>query len=1222
MQCPNCGRSNREDASFCSHCGASLLTPCPVCSTPYAAGSSFCSNCGARLEAGTPSAPDQDLARYLPPELLAKLEAARSGRTMAGERRTVTMLFADIQGSTAAAEQLDPEDWAEIVNGAFERLIRPVYRYEGTLARLMGDAILGFFGAPIAHEDDPERAVMAGLEMLSAAKPYATEVKTRWGVDFDLRVGINTGLVVVGEVGSDLRVEYSALGDAVNVAARMEQTALPGTLQVSSDTHRLIERLFEFEELEPVHAKGKADPVPAYRVTGVLERPATTRGLLGRDTPLVGRETELASLRTVIDQVRQGKGQVCAVIGEAGVGKSRLAAALKADLAAESCLAPWQGDEADTDNVRWAEARCLSYNTTVAYAPFIDLFSRVFDLAPDEEPDVARAKIVAAVEQVSPVDGASTAGYLCALLGVDPGEAAASLLAELPAPALQKRTFSAVIDYIEACSSTQPSVLLVEDLHWADAVSLALLDELMAATDRTMLAIVGLMRPYRDDASWGFHETAERDFSHRYTPVKLRPLDDRASRNMVGALLGGHDIPPSLETTVLARAEGNPFFVEEILRVFLEAGTLVERDGAWVLEGEPEQISVSGGVSGLLTARLDRLDETSKLVAQFASVLGREFAFAELAELVGDREQTESALTDLMRRDLLVEQARIPKRTYAFRHALIQETAYSTILLKSRRGLHGQVAEHLISQGAEPHEIAHHLLESNQETRAVPYLIDAGDEATRAMSLADAIRFYDEALNWVNEATDPELTRRIHEGMGSAYTLIPDLTRASTSYQRMLEFGKARSEPSVQITALNRLGFTSAFLGGNYDQATEHLEEARRLAEEYGDGMGLAEYHMNSCMIATTRGDMEKAAAHDAETARLGSEVGSQMLVIGGFIQRVLSLAHATRYEDGLRALEQAREVTSGSTDQRVISSLAAAEFFYLTRDGKLTEAWEQARKAAEITANIGSSTASVAALEAGLAADALGDFENALAYLARSLQLGEESGQVFNSAAAAASMVRIYTELGTRSNETVELQEKALAYLETPMGETMASTVYAELGWAAIESADLEGAMDLLTRGLAGSSASKLLETPRLLLGLAHVRIAAGDPSGAEGLITEATGFVEERKMAQFRPAIAAVHGAWLLASGRYEDAAAVFGEGAAAAEAMGIMGLEWRLHASRARALAQGGNDREAADEAAAARRIVAAQANKIIDQTMQESFLGLATSRLADLTEVASS
>lgn len=1218
MQCPNCGQANGADASFCSNCGASLQLLCPVCSTPYTAGSSFCSNCGSRLDSGPSETPDQDLARYLPPELLAKLEAARAGRTMAGERRTVTMLFADIQGSTAAAEQLDPEEWAEIVNGAFERLIRPVARYEGTLARLMGDAILAFFGAPIAHEDDPERAVMAGLEMLAAAKPYARQVETRWGVDFDLRVGINTGLVVVGEVGSDLRVEYSALGDAVNVAARMEQTAAPGTLQVSGETHRLISRLFEFEELEPVPAKGKSDPVPAFRVTGVLERPATTRGLLGRASPLVGRGSELATLRNVVDEVRKGKGQICALIGEAGVGKSRLAAALKDDLAAESCLSPWQSGDSST--VQWAEARCLSYNTTVAYAPFIDLFGRVFGLEAGDDPDTARHKVTTDVERVLAGD-AAVATYLTALLGIEPADSDAPIFAELPAPALQRRIFSAVIDYIEACSAARPSVLLVEDLHWADAVSLALLEEVMGATDRTMLAIVGLMRPYREDPSWGFHETAERHFSHRYTAVRLRPLDDQASRDMVDGLLGGSEIPASLVNVIQARAEGNPFFVEETLRAMLEAGTLAERGGKWILEGDTAPISLSGGVTGLLTARLDRLDDASKLVAQFASVLGREFEFSELEALVADPDRTESALTDLMKRDLMVERARIPKRTYSFRHALIQETAYSTILLKARRRLHGQVAEYLITKGAVPHEIARHLLEAKQETRAVPFLVDAGEEATRAMSLAEAIRFYDEALTWVGESADPELSKRIHEGMGAAYTLIPDLTKASASYQRMLEFGRARSEPSVQITALNRLGFTSAFLGGNYDQATEHLEEARRLAEEYGDGMGLAEYHMNSCMIATTRGDLEKAAAHDAETARLGSEVGSQMLLVGGLIQRVLSLAHATRYDDGLRALEQAREVVAGTTDQRVLSTLAAAEFFYLAREGKLTEAWEQARKAAEISAHIASSTASVAALQAGVAADLLGDFENALSFYARALELGEESGQFFNSAAAAAAMARIYVELGGSWDEVAASEAKALEHLETPMGETMASSVLADLGWAALGRGDLESALDLFARGLAGSSASKLIETPRLLLGLASVRVRRGELDSASELIAEANTFVEERQMAYYRPVVAAARGEALLARGRNQEAAAAFAEGIEGAAAMGLVGLEWRQRASMARALIGAGQVDAAAEEAETARNLVAQQADRIIDLSMQASFLDRASGELADLADLAS-
>lgn len=1193
MECSNCGWSNLDDASFCS-------------------------NCGARL---SPARPDQDLGRYVPDELLAKLQAARSGKTMAGERRTVTLLFADIQGSTAAAEQLDPEDWAEIVNGAFERLIRPVYRYEGTLARLMGDAILAFFGAPIAHEDDPERAVRAGLEMLGAIKPYAHEAKARWGVNFDLRVGVNTGLVVVGEVGSDLRVEYTALGDAVNVAARMEQTALPGTIQVTDETHRLVERLFEFEEIEPVLAKGKAEPVIAYRVTGVLERPATTRGLLGRDTPLVGRDSELRTLREVIDEVRQGKGQICSVIGEAGVGKSRLATALKLDLSAASCLSRWQTGHIDASRVQWAEARCLSYNASVAYAPFIDLFYRVFGIDPADDAVVARSRVASGVDRVSP-DSDDIVTYLCELLDIDLGEDEAAIIADLSAPALQKRIFSAVIDYIEACSVSTPSVLVVEDLHWADPVSLTLLEELMRATDRAMLAIVALMRPYRDDASWRFHENAERDFSHRYTSVRLRPLDNAAARHMVGNLLGGEGLPESLQDAVQSKAEGNPFFVEEIVRGLIESGTLVKHEGEWTIEGDLNQISIPGGVSGLLTARLDRLDDSSKLVAQLASVLGREFEFGELAALAGNLGQTEMALTDLMRRDLLVEQSRIPNRTYTFRHALIQETAYNTILLKARRALHSQVADHLIATEADPQEIARHLLESKQETRAVPFLADAGDQATRSMSLADAIRLYDEALTWAADSADLDLTRRIHEGLGGAYTLIPDLTRASASYQRMLEFGQARAEPSVQITALNRLGFTSAFLGGDYNRATEHLEEARRLAEEVGDDMGLAEYHMNSCMIATTRGDMEAAAAHDEETVRLGSAVGSERLVVGGLVQRVLSLVHATRFDEAQRSLEKARQATAGSTNPGVLSMLSAAEFYFLMRDGKLAEAWDQARETAELASRVGSSTASVVALQAGSAAVMLGDFENALALHAQSLRLGVESGQLFNSAAAAASMARTYAELGIEGEETSDLRATALRYLEGPMGETLASTVYAELGWAAMRRDDLEDASEMFTRGLAGTSATKQLELPALLFGLGLVRTAEGDAAGAEALISEASEFIDERKMTHLRPVEAVARGGLLMATGQYGEAVDVFAAGADAAQAMGVAGLEWRLRAARSGALARAGQAKAAAQEASDARRLVAVQANRIIDTPMQESFLRVATGHLSDLADVSSS
>ena len=305
MACANCGTDNPGGASFCMGCGSALATACSSCGTELPPNAAFCFSCGAQV--GAPSAAaarqgataeaDDGLRRYIPPELLSKLEFAAESGTMQGERRTVTMLFCDVKGSTSAARELDPEEWADIMNGAFEHLIAPVYRYEGTIARLMGDAILAFFGAPIGHEDDPERAVLAALAILDEIEPHKAAIRRDWGIDFDVRVGINTGLVVVGAVGSDLRVEYTAMGDAVNLAARMEQTAAPGTVQITGATRALVDRLFEFEDLGGVEVKGHPDPIEAYRVAGVLERPDSLRGVEGLNSPLIGRSRSPVSPR-------------------------------------------------------------------------------------------------------------------------------------------------------------------------------------------------------------------------------------------------------------------------------------------------------------------------------------------------------------------------------------------------------------------------------------------------------------------------------------------------------------------------------------------------------------------------------------------------------------------------------------------------------------------------------------------------------------------------------------------------------------------------------------------------------------------------------------------------------------------------------------------------------------------------------------------------------------
>ncbi len=432
MNCPNCQIANPEGARFCFNCGTAMQIACSNCGTQLAPAARFCFNCGqpvkrdqepgvggqgsgAREQVSVapsvadpqPASPgpsvDSRLQQYIPKELLGKLQAARANRSMAGERRIVTVLFCDVKGSTSMAEMLDPEEWAEIMNGAFEYLIKPVYKYEGTLARLMGDAILAFFGAPIGHEDDPRRATLAGLEIVESIKPYRERVKRERGFDFDVRVGINTGLVVVGEVGSDLRVEYTAMGDAVNVAARMEQAAEPGTVLISRNTHKAISKLFDFESLGELEVKGKSEPVAAYRVIGAREGAVAERGIDGLSSPLVGRERELRMLQLKVGETLGGSGQIVSVTGEAGLGKSRLLAELRKTL---------------PPSIHWHEGRSLSYETNTPYAPFIDLFTEHFELRADDTDEQKYEKVRSGVEEALPGQSDMVAPFLASMMGI------------------------------------------------------------------------------------------------------------------------------------------------------------------------------------------------------------------------------------------------------------------------------------------------------------------------------------------------------------------------------------------------------------------------------------------------------------------------------------------------------------------------------------------------------------------------------------------------------------------------------------------------------------------------------------------------------------------------------------------------------------------------------------------------------------------------------------
>ena len=926
MNCASCQTQNSDDAKFCLQCGAALVSRCPQCEAQLATDARFCSSCGHQISGAEPEAADSRLHQYIPKELLAKLESARAAGGVQGERRIVTMLFCDVQGSTAAAEKLDPEEWAEIMNGAFEHLIAPVYRYEGTLARLMGDAILAFFGAPITHEDDPQRAVLAALEIIERSESYREEVQRSWGVDFNVRAGINTGLVVVGEVGSDLRVEYTAMGDAINLAARMEQTAEPGTLQISEATYRLVAPLFDIEELGGVQVKGKEEPVQTYRVLRQSALPGQLRGIAGLNSSMVGREDEIKTLIDGIEAVRYGRAQIFSIMGEAGLGKSRLVAEVRHALATGVALAtngakPGGANDPDQRAVGWYEGRSLSFESSTAYAPFASLFSACFDLRPEQTDEEQYESISSKIGTVLPDRINDTAPFIATLLGIALSDEADERVKYLQPPQLRERVFVATCDFLKQLAATQPLVLVFEDLHWVDPTSIELLERVLAITDQVPLMVVGVFRPWSQDLSWRFHEIATRDYSQRYTPIELEPLDIDDSRQLVANLLHVEDLPEKVRALILTKSEGNPFFVEEVIRSLLDSALVVRENSHWRATREIENIAIPDTLAGVINARLDRLDEGARRVVQTAAVIGREFQFDALATVYEAEQDCEAALVELERRELVREKTHIPPRVYMFKHALTQEAAYGTLLLSRRRELHRRVAECLEQTDPDRvNDIARHFLEAREQTRALPYLIQAGDRAVRAYSPPEAIESYRKALEILDTDLDLPLARRAHEGLGSALTFSFDIAGAEETYHTMLHLAEKHEDIPMQVSALNKLAFVAALMKGAFPDAEEHLVDAERLAQSCNDLAGLAELHMTYCYVFVATGDLDGALGHQKESLQIGQDHEDDESRLFGMVHIANTMAYLARFDEAWERGEEARQKAEELGNRKYLS--------------------------------------------------------------------------------------------------------------------------------------------------------------------------------------------------------------------------------------------------------------------------------------------------------------
>lgn len=987
-----------------------------------------------------------EAGRTFPAALSTKLQTARDRRAMVGERRVVTVLFCDVAGSTEMAERLDPEVWADVMSRAMDILNEPVHRYEGTLARMMGDAILAFFGAPLAHEDDPERAVRAGLEMVEGIAGLRRELAAELDLDFNVRVGINTGLVVVGELGRDFRLEYTAIGDAVNVAARMEQTAEPSSVQLSDETARLVGHAFDLEDLGPKEVKGKRKPVNAFRVIGAKSTRERGRGVEALASALVGREHEMEKLRAMVDGVRAGRGGIAFLVGEAGLGKSRLISELRSE---------WRVGSGGAGMIHWAEARAVSYDAQTPYSQLQQYLRNLTGVSPHDQPGVARDKIARASAQTIGAAPERVAAIYELLLGVEESPSA------LAGEELQREVLEVVASTVRGWAAASPSVLVADDLHWSDPASAELLTSLLSLCSEVPLLFLCASRPPAEAVLPQARET----HPEALTEIALDPLSPDDSRELVGRLLTAMDLPPDLSRLIQDKAAGNPFFIEEILRELIEEKVIVPHDGSFRVTVPAAEIAIPDRVQSLLASRIDSLQPDVRQTLQYAAVIGGRFHYRILKELSELPEDLGDHIDKLERAGLIAEVAEIPELEFAFRHPLIAEAAYESILIKERTALHKRVGEELarVFEGREV-EVAETLARHfslGGDARALPYCMIAGARAARLHAHREAASYYGSARSLAKKDAEGADLRSLYSALGTSLQLIGDFPQAVEIFKEMCDIAGERGDRKMEIQALGRLATVYSTPNQMHDPSTARniLERLLTVAREVGDRR----------MEARSLWNLMLNLQYDTFGASEAIEHGEKALAI------------ARELED----LEQVGFVLNDIAYPRFMNGDLAAAIDSLDQAGKI---WEELDNQPMLADSI---------LRSAQIHVQAGSFEvadrKARAGLAISERIGNEWGQGY----ALTNLADVLWQTGALG-EAVEARSRAVD-LSTRGGFMVGATaVRAELAWSLAELGDLNRAMETAT--LADSVAKEQFSfmRPWPLAILSRLSFRLGDIEGA----------------------------------------------------------------------------------------------------------------------------
>ena len=1158
IKCPECQFENREGAKFCKECGAKLELACPKCDAFITPDSKFCDECGYDLSKPTIAPPVHysEPQSYTPRFLADKILTTRS--SIEGERKLVTVLFADVADYTSISEKFDPEEVHQMMDGCFKILMDEIHRYEGTINQFTGDGVMALFGAPLAHEDHAQRACMAALSIQKAMGGYCEKIKKKTGIELSMRIGLNSGPVIVGSIGDDLRMDYTAVGDTTNLAARIQQNANPAEVWVSHETRNIIRDYFQDKPVGEIQLKGKSRPQPTYCViaerSGVRTRfeAVLKRGV----TEFVGRGPEMEALQAAFKKSKKGDAQIVDVVGEAGVGKSRLVYEFRETL----------GNAA-----AFLSGICIHYGRNISFLPVIDVVKGAFGIAEGmTEEDVSKH-----IEEKATDGLASMIPFYRNLLSL---RVDGSILDLLDSEGRKFGTFEAVKDLLFKISEKKPLVLFLDDVHWMDKIS----EELFTYFSRSFVKSPILMiANYRPEGAPTWAQGAH------YQRLGLETLSSNSSIRLMRNILGGVALEPDLEKKLIERASGNPFFVEETIRELLDRGELVKKGDTFTSVQPIDKLEIPRTIQGVLAARMDRLSEDLKKTIQVASVIGRDFAFRLLKNTMALGDELRAHLTNLVGLEILYEKVLYPELEYIFKHALTQEVAYESLLKQRRKELHGRIAqaiEEIYAHQLEVHYelLAYHYERSGNQKKATDYLILAGEKSNQHSAAQTACDFFEKALivaETNNIALDTEAEVRIHTGLDDAYVEIGAVGKCVEAHKKAIDLSKKCG--LIDYEKMNLFGL--CFMMHMWPKKTE----AERILKE-----GIAR---------------AKEMDDNALKSSILSSIGSRM-VLDGKPHR----AYQLQVEAEIMAAE--------AEDPMVIAYARGTRSFterWLGRPDKTIELTEGIAEIAREMFNV--TGMSYIVFGRGIALAETGRIEEGIAILKEGIDVCEKFGVPTRLACLYNSLGYCYGEIhnierALELNRRGEEMARSLM-LKYPMGRHLYAEMLAQSRINLMENYFNQGNLDEAWNGIQSFKTEAKGENfnwfrnqweTRMNYLAAQILLIRNDTAQADKIIQANLELAKDKLMKKRQGCFLRLAGELLVRRNEFENALNYLRESVLILEEVGNPCQLWQAYASLASAFNNAGRSSEARENWNMSAKLISNTANRLSDNELRSGFL----------------